>query len=330
MPLHQIAETCNSARLYADIADTWQDASGGNHGIKNIMDFWTKNPQFATLRNSLAPGTVYYNDPDQLMIGNRGLSHSQAEAQMGMWVMWAAPLILSTDLRNGSMSADAKAILLNKEVLEIADDELGLHATQCLDGCSHKGVLYGGATSVWNKTLSDGSVAVAMMNTGNFGYIGTAFGDYNISFTAKAVGLVCGDAPAPTPTPAPSGFTHTDNAFLEPVPADNILCDDTLSVDELKARCEATSDCASFAGKVGHGGCLKRCSENTRWVNGTGNDGWHRDNACGSSADKTRFEVRDLFRGKDLGAFTGSFWREVDESSLMLLRVRCADTVVSV
>ena len=57
------------------------------------MNFWQKNTQFASVRNSLAPGTVYYNDPDMLMIGNNGLSRTEAEAQMGMWVMFAAPLI---------------------------------------------------------------------------------------------------------------------------------------------------------------------------------------------------------------------------------------------
>ena len=50
-----------------------------------MIDDWAANPQFAELRNSLPQGTVYYNDPDQLMIGNPGLSRSEAEVQMGMW-----------------------------------------------------------------------------------------------------------------------------------------------------------------------------------------------------------------------------------------------------
>lgn len=243
VPLHDIAATCQSARVYSDIADTWQDSSGGNHGVKNIIDFWTKNPQFAALRNSLPPASVYFNDPDQLMVGNKGLSQSEAEVQMGMWVMWAAPLILSTELRNGSMSADAKAILLNKEVLALADDSLGLQATQCVSGCSNSGVLYGGAVSVWNKTLADGSVAVALLNTGNFGYISNSFGDFNISFTAQAVGLNC---------------------------------------------------------------------------------------ASGGLDDGPFFKARDLFKGADLGTFKSTFWREVDESSIMLLRLHCAEASIVV
>jgi hypothetical protein len=314
VPLHDIAANCNSARLYADTSDDW-------YKIKDIMNFWQKNTQFASLRNTLAPGSVYYNDPDMLMIGNNGLSRTEAEAQMGMWVMFAAPLIMSTEIRNGSMSLDAKATLLNKEVLALADDELGLQATQCTDGCSHNDVLYGGATSVWNKTLADGSVAVALLNTGNFGYYGTSFGDYNISFSAKAVGLHCGDSPSPAPPQ--KRWVHLEKAYPEPVPTDNIECDDSLSVDELKAKCASLTDCAAVA-SPGQGGCLKRCSAETQWVNGTNADGYILEGACGGEADDTEFEVRDLFRGKDLGTHKGSFWHEVDESSLMLLHLSCA------
>ena len=122
MPLHWIAQNCHLARVYADIADGWGDS------VKPILHFWADNPQLASFRNPLLKekGSVYYNDPDQLMIGNPGLSVSEWEAQMGMWVMFAAPLILSTEIRRGALSAEAKRVLLNKEVLALADDPLGL------------------------------------------------------------------------------------------------------------------------------------------------------------------------------------------------------------
>merc|ERR1712216_386608 len=121
------------------------------------------------------------------MVGNNGLSYTQAEAQMGMWTMFASPLIMSVELRNGSMRQEMKEILLNKEVLALADDPLGLQASYHKVG----DVLYGGTTSFWNKTLADGSVAVALLNTGNFGNRGPTFGDFNISFSAAQVGLNC-------------------------------------------------------------------------------------------------------------------------------------------
>ena len=40
-----------------------------------------------------------------------------------MWCMWAAPLFMSTDLRD--LSAEAKAILLNKNYIAINQDPLG-------------------------------------------------------------------------------------------------------------------------------------------------------------------------------------------------------------
>ena len=44
---------------------------------------------------------------------------------------------------------------------------------------------------MWNKTLADGDVAVALLNTGNFGAAGNGFGNFNATFSAEAVGLSC-------------------------------------------------------------------------------------------------------------------------------------------
>lgn len=232
VPLELIAQTCDSARLWDDISDSWNQPQGNGAGVKNVIDFWSKNPQLAAVRNQLPTGTRYYNDPDQLLVGNNGLSYSEAQVQMGMWALWSAPMIISVEVRNGSLAADMKSILLNEEVLEISDDKLGRQATQCeAPGCQQGGVLYGGSTSVWNKTLEDGSVAVGMLNLGNFGNVGTAFGNFNISFTAQAIGL----------------------------------------------------------------------------------------GSCGGLG----FSVRDVFRREDLGVYHGGFWREVDESSILLLKIAC-------
>lgn len=136
-------------------------------------------------------------------------------------------MIMSTELRNDSIAADMKAILLNKGALEISDDPLGRQATECVHaGCKHGAVLYGGATSTWNKTLADGSVAVGLLNTGNFGNIGNAgFGDFNISFTPAAVGLHCpvSDTDAPTNAAGWAGpinqqYSDNDCVSIKPPP----------------------------------------------------------------------------------------------------------------
>ena len=127
-----------------------------------------------------------------MTLGNPGLSKSEWEAQLGMWVMFASPLFLSTDVRKNKLDPVAKKLLLNTEVLRLAEDPLALQATQCMDpACTRKPLLYNGNLTVWNKTLADGDVAVAILNTGDFGAQGNVFGDFVAEFTATSVGLPC-------------------------------------------------------------------------------------------------------------------------------------------
>ena len=65
VPLHQIASTCDSARMWMDISDSWNQPTGNGVGVKNVIDFWAANPQLAELRNGLPKGATYVNDPDQ-------------------------------------------------------------------------------------------------------------------------------------------------------------------------------------------------------------------------------------------------------------------------
>ena len=65
-----------------------------------------------------------WNDPDMLVVGNFGLSLEQSRAQMSLWVMFAAPLIMSNDLR--TIRPEFVEILQNREILKIARDPLGI------------------------------------------------------------------------------------------------------------------------------------------------------------------------------------------------------------
>jgi hypothetical protein len=67
----------------------------------------------------------------QLIIGNYGLSLDQARAQMGMWCMLAAPLIMSADLR--AIRPEFREILLNREAIKIDQDPLGVQVYTLLD-----------------------------------------------------------------------------------------------------------------------------------------------------------------------------------------------------
>ena len=60
----------------------------------------------------------------QLIIGNFGLSYEQCKTQMAMWAIFAAPLLMSVDLR--TIKPDYKAILKNKKIIAVNQDPLGI------------------------------------------------------------------------------------------------------------------------------------------------------------------------------------------------------------
>lgn len=114
-----IAEHCNLWRNFDDIDDSWQS-------VLTIVDFYGDNSDdFADIA-----GPGHWNDPDMLIIGNYGLSLDQARAQMAMWCMLAAPLIMSADLR--SIRPEFREILLNREAIKIDQDPLGIQAKRIL------------------------------------------------------------------------------------------------------------------------------------------------------------------------------------------------------
>lgn len=64
----------------------------------------------------------------QLLIGNYGLTISQSKAQMAIWAVLAAPLIMSNKL--SSVRPEFKEILQNKEVIKVNQDALGIQGTR--------------------------------------------------------------------------------------------------------------------------------------------------------------------------------------------------------
>ncbi|MEI9947382.1 MAG: glycoside hydrolase family 27 protein [Chitinophagaceae bacterium] len=106
-----------------------------------------------TLREYAGPG--HWNDPDMLEVGN-GLSQSEDRAHFSMWSMIAAPLIAGNDIRK--MSSVTNAILINKEVIAINQDSLGIQAMK-----------YAAFDSVetWIKPLKNGDWAICFLNRKN-------------------------------------------------------------------------------------------------------------------------------------------------------------------
>ncbi|GIY49303.1 alpha-N-acetylgalactosaminidase [Caerostris extrusa] len=108
-----ISKHCNLWRNYHDIQDSWES-------ISRIIDFFGDNQEVISLH--VGPG--HWSDPDMLMIGNFHLTPGQARAQMAVWSILPAPLLMSNDLRD--MKPVFKEILLNAKAIAIDQDPLGL------------------------------------------------------------------------------------------------------------------------------------------------------------------------------------------------------------
>ena len=103
-------------------------------------------------------GADGWNDPDDLLIGKSGMSIDEDQTQMTLWSIMAAPLFVG--LANNPMAAwtpAVKAILMNKEVIAVNQDAMGIQGRL---------VLHRGPIEVWTKRLSGGSTAVAAFNLG--------------------------------------------------------------------------------------------------------------------------------------------------------------------
>jgi alpha-galactosidase len=102
----------------------------------------------AGLEEYAGPG--HWNDPDMLEIGNGGMTPDQYRTQMSLWAMLAAPLLAGNDLSN--MSDSTKSILMNKEVIAVDQDSLGVQGKRIAP------------LQIWMKPLSSGAKAVAIFN----------------------------------------------------------------------------------------------------------------------------------------------------------------------
>ncbi|WP_328320884.1 NPCBM/NEW2 domain-containing protein [Kribbella sp. NBC_00382] len=115
-------------------------------------------------------GPNAWNDPDMLEVGNPGLSYAESRAHMSLWALLNAPLIAGNDLR--SMSAPVRGLLTDPDVLAVNQDWGGRQGAKRRDD---------GDREVWTKPMSDGSVAVVLLNRGS--------SQQTIATTAAELGL---------------------------------------------------------------------------------------------------------------------------------------------
>ncbi|HEV2867224.1 MAG TPA: alpha-galactosidase, partial [Allosphingosinicella sp.] len=137
----------NLWRTTGDIWDHWEGPRTYSLGMLDIADRNEPLWPFAS------PG--HWNDPDMLEVGNGGMSESEYRAHFSLWAIMAAPLIAGNDVAN--MDAATRAILLNREVIAVDQDPLGVQGRRVRDD---------GEQELWVKPLAGGARAVLFLNRG--------------------------------------------------------------------------------------------------------------------------------------------------------------------
>ncbi len=154
----------NAWRTTGDITDTWSSMSSIGFGQAELHPF---------------AGPGHWNDPDMLVVGQLGwgpkvrptnLTKAEQVTHITLWSMLASPLLIGCDLTQ--MDDFTLALLMNPEVLEINQDQLGSQARR---------VRVAGKTEVWARELADGSVAVALFNRSR--------GPEKMAFMLEEIGL---------------------------------------------------------------------------------------------------------------------------------------------
>lgn len=135
----------------------WAHQVGGNlwRTTFDILDYWAKMDEvgFSQDGRQADAGPGRWNDPDMLEVGNGGMSYEEYRTHLTLWSMLSAPLLLGNDPR--TMTAEIRSLLVNKDVIALDQDALGIQARRLVQP---------GSVEVWVKPLSDGSVAVALFN----------------------------------------------------------------------------------------------------------------------------------------------------------------------
>lgn len=121
----------------------------------DISDSWASMTSLLDQQAGLEPfaRNVGFNDPDMLEVGNGGMTTNEYTAHFSLWSLLNAPLLLGNDLR--TLSTATLGIIRNAEVIAVNQDWGGSQGRRVRDL---------GETEVWAKPMSDGSMAVVLLN----------------------------------------------------------------------------------------------------------------------------------------------------------------------
>lgn len=135
------------------IATSWR--TGPDLGVPGDVRFENVLWNIALdARHPRAAGSGHWNDPDYLT-PDQGMTFAEDRAQLTMWAILAAPLMLSA--RIATMPAALVRMYENRTAIAIDQDPLGVQGRR---------IRTDGHIDVWVKPLSRGAVAVAFLNRG--------------------------------------------------------------------------------------------------------------------------------------------------------------------
>ncbi len=151
-----------NAADWSRIANSWRTGP-------DIRDSWTSLYISAFTIDKWAPfaGLGHWNDPDMLIVGNvttgsemhpTRLTPNEQYSHVSLFSLLAAPLLIGCPIEQ--LDNFTLNLLTNDEVIEINQDPLGKPARLAADD---------GGVQIWVKPLEDGSFAVGLFNTDNFG-----------------------------------------------------------------------------------------------------------------------------------------------------------------
>lgn len=132
----------NLWRTTGDIQDNWNSMSS--------IGFDKQQPYMS------ASGIGHWNDPDMMEVGNGGMTADEYKTHFSLWAILAAPLIAGNDVRN--LSDETKAILLNKDVIAVDQDPMGVEGNRISKDGDHE---------VWARPLAKGAYAIGLFNRGS-------------------------------------------------------------------------------------------------------------------------------------------------------------------
>ncbi|CZR58739.1 related to alpha-galactosidase precursor [Phialocephala subalpina] len=154
-------EGANHWRIGQDISDDFNYPGLRDGYYYDVLDMIDRGNNITKYS-----GPGHWNDYDMLIVNlngkstqlvGTGASNTEYRTHFSLWCMVASPLLIGSDVRY--MDNYTVETLTNKEMIAINQDPLGNAAVKVADA-------YNGTLQSYAKNISDGSIAVALINRG--------------------------------------------------------------------------------------------------------------------------------------------------------------------